>query len=121
MASAAVREELLRAFTTFRADAANTPGDAPVPPSAVGGISWGTLFYAFDPSSSTYWARAGFYPTVAASQTFAAVAFQDGGADAVFTRPSGSAWVVKSVGMCHSGLPVRVAETWGLQIPTVCS
>ena len=65
VASAAVREELLTTFTTFRADAANTPGDAAFAPSAVGGISPGSLFYAFDPSSSTYWARASFYPTVA--------------------------------------------------------
>ena len=121
VASAAVREELLTTFTTFRADAANTPGDAAIPPSAVGGISPGSLFYAFDPSSSTYWARASFYPTLAASHTSASVGFQDGGADPVFTRPSGSAWVVKSVGPCYSGLPVRVAETWGLQIPTACS
>ncbi len=121
VASAAVRDELRAAFITYRADAANTPGDTAIPPSAVGGISPGSLFYAFDPSSSTYWARASFYPAVAASQTSATVGFQDGGADAVFTRPAASAWAVKSVGPCYSGLPVGVAETWGLQIPTACS
>jgi hypothetical protein len=29
--------------------------------------------------------------------------------------------VVKSVGPCHSGIPVRVAETWGLTTPGACS
>jgi hypothetical protein len=121
VADAAMRNDLLIAIRRFRADAANTPGYGAIPPSAVAGISPGSLFYAFDRSSSTYWARASFYPKVAASRTFAAVGFQDGGADGIFTRPSGRAWLVESVGPCHSGLPVRVARIWSLQNPTICS
>jgi hypothetical protein len=51
-ANAAVRQDLLTAFTAFRSDSANTPGFAAIPPSAVAGISPGLLYYAFDPATN---------------------------------------------------------------------
>ena len=114
VADATVRHELLTAFIAFRSDAANTPGYAPIPPSAVAGISPGTLFYALYPATGTYWAVATFAATAAASQTSAFVGFQDGGSRAVFMRTSGQPWHVKSVGPCLAGLPVAVAVTWAL-------
>jgi hypothetical protein len=109
VADTAVRQELLTAFTAFRSNAANTPGFAAIPPSAVSGITPGTLYYGFDPATGTYWAVATFSATKAASQTLTYVGFQDGGNRAVFTRPSGGGWQVKSVGACLGGLPVTVA------------
>jgi hypothetical protein len=108
-AGAAVRQELLAAFTAFRANASNTPGFAAIAPSAISGITPGTLYYAFDSATGTYWAVATFSATKAASQTSAYVGFQDGGNEAVFMRPSGEQWLVKSVGTCLRGLPVAVA------------
>jgi hypothetical protein len=113
-ADAAVRQGLLAAFTAFRSNAANTPGFAAIPPSAVGDITPGTLYYAFDPATGTYWAVATFSATKAASQTSAYVGFQDGGNKAVFMRPSGGPWQVKSVGACLGGLPVAVAAALAL-------
>lgn len=113
-ADATVRRELLAAFVAFRSNEANTPGFAAIPPSAVAGISPGTLYYAYDPANGTYWAVATFEATAAASQTAAFVGFQDGGSQAVFVRLSGGSWVVKSVGPCMTGLPVGVATAWGL-------
>lgn len=114
VADAAVRQELLAAFTAFRSDAANTPGFAAIAPADEGGISPGTLYYAFDPASGSYWAVATFSATKAASQTLAYVGFQDGGNKAVFMRPMSGAWQVKSVGACMSGLPVAVATALAL-------
>jgi hypothetical protein len=114
VADAVVRQELVAAFIAFRSNAANTPGFAPIPPSAVAGISPGTLFYALDPATGTYWAAATFSATAAASQTSAFVGFQDGGSQAVFMRPTGEPWEVKSVGPCQAGLPLTVAAAWAM-------
>jgi glucose/arabinose dehydrogenase len=113
-ADASVRQGLLAAFTAFRSNAANAPGFAAIAPSAVGGITPGTLYYAFDPATGTYWAVATFSATKAASQTSAYAGFQDGGNKAVFMRPSSGPWQVKSAGACLSGLPVAVATTLAL-------
>jgi hypothetical protein len=114
VANATVRQELLAAFVAFRSSATNTPGFAAIPPSAVGGISPGTLYYAYVPATGTHWAAATFEATAAASQTSVFVGFQDGGSQAVFLRTPGGSWVVKSVGPCMAGLPVGVATAWGL-------
>jgi hypothetical protein len=114
VADAAVRHDLLAAFTAFRSNAANTPGYAAISPSAVAGITPGTLYYALDPATGTYWAAASFSATAAASQTLAFVGFQDGGSQAVFMQSPGEPWEVKSVGPCLAGLPAAVAATWAL-------
>jgi hypothetical protein len=114
VADATVRRELHAAFIAFRGNAANTPGFAAIPPSAVAGITPGTLYYALDPATGIYWAVATFSATAAARQTVAFVGFQDGGSQAVFTRPSGGSWRVESAGPCMTRLPVDVAAAWGL-------
>jgi hypothetical protein len=114
-ASKTVRRELLAAFIAFRRNAANTPGYAAIPPSAVGGIAPGTLSYAWDPATGTYWAAASFDATKAATRTPAFVGFQDGGNSAVFMRPAGQPWLVRSVGPCLTGLPVAVATALALR------
>lgn len=113
-ADATVQQQLLAAFIAFRSNAANTPGFAAIPASAVAGITPGTLYYAFDPATSTYWAVATFSATEAASQTMEFVGFQDGGNQAVFARSSAGTWLVTSVGPCMAGLPADVAAAWGL-------
>jgi hypothetical protein len=112
VADAAVRQELLTTFTTFRANAANTPGFAAIAPSAVAGIAPGSLYYASDTATGTHWAIASFSATAAAMRTTAFVGFQDGGSAAVFRQPSGGSWQVESVGPCKTGLPVAVAAMW---------
>jgi hypothetical protein len=114
VADSTVRQALLAAFVAFRSSAGNTPGFAAIPPSAVAGITPGTLYYAFDAATGTYWAVATFSATAAASQTVAYVGFQDGGSQAVFMRPSAGSWLVKSVGPCMTGLPDDVAAEWGV-------
>jgi hypothetical protein len=114
VADAAVRRELRAAFISLRSNAANTPGYAAIPPSAVRGIAPRTLHYALDSATGTYWAAASFSATAAASQTSAFVGFQDGGSSAVFVRASGQPWRVESVGPCLKGLPAVVATAWGL-------
>lgn len=114
VASPTVQQELLAAFIAFRSNAANTPGFAALAPSAVAGISPGTLYYAYDPSAGSYWAVATFSATAAASQSMAYVGFQDGGDEAVFMKSATGSWLVESVGLCLTGLPVGVATMWGL-------
>jgi hypothetical protein len=114
VASSTVQQDLLAAFIAFRSNAANTPGFAPIAPSAVAGISSGTLYYAYDPSTDSYWAVATFSATAAASQSMAYVGFQDGGDEAVFTKSASGSWLVESVGLCLTGLPVGVAAVWGV-------
>lgn len=109
-----VGAELLATFTAFRRDGANTPAYAAIPPSAVAGITPGTLHDYHDLATGTYWAVADFSVTEAASKTPAAVGFQDGGNDAVFMRAAGRSWRIKSVGPCMAGLPSNVAAVLGL-------
>lgn len=42
------------------------------------------------------------------------VGFQDGGDEAVFMKSVSGSWLVESVGLCLTGLPVGVATVWGL-------
>jgi hypothetical protein len=114
MADTKVRQELLATFTAFRSNAANTPGYAAIPSSAVAGIAPRTLRYGYDPATGTYWAVAGFNATKAAGPTSAFVGFQDGGNDAVFRRLHGESWRVTYVGPCVDGLPAGVAAALGL-------
>ncbi|HUC23311.1 MAG TPA: hypothetical protein VMA73_11440 [Streptosporangiaceae bacterium] len=114
VADAAIRHQLRAAFIAFRRNGANTPGFAAIPPSAVGGISPGTLFYVLDPATGIHWAVASFDPTDAARQTSAAVGFQDGGSEAVFIQPPSQPWQVESIGQCLKGLPVVVAAASSL-------
>lgn len=114
VADATVRRDLLAAFIAFRSNAANTPGYATIPRSAVAGIAPGTLRYGYDPATGTYWAVASFSATKAAAPTDAFVGFQDGGNDAVFRLLQGGSWRVKSVGPCRAGLPASVASALGL-------
>ena len=55
-ASPAVREELTAAFADYKG----------IPPSDVAGIS-GSVYYAYDPATDTYWALANFVPSLRAS------------------------------------------------------
>lgn len=110
IADATVRQELVAVFTASRRDAVNTPAYDAIPPSAVAGIAPGTLHYSRDPATGIYWAVADFSPTQAASQTAAAIGFQDGGNDAVFMRAPGRSWRVRSIGPCLAGLPLSVAD-----------
>jgi hypothetical protein len=78
----------------------------------------GTLYYAFDSSTASYWAIAWFDPSTHATQR-TQVALQDGMAGAVFTRHSGTGRWRASVHErgslpCPGELPPAVLQAWGI-------
>jgi hypothetical protein len=112
---ATVRSQLLAAFITFRSPKGTAiPGLASIPPSAVAGIAPGTLYYAYLPQTSTYWAKATFAATGQAQKGNDYIGFQDGGATALFSRTATSAWGVRYLGLCDTGLPAVIFTMWSL-------
>jgi hypothetical protein len=91
---------------------------ANLPPSDFTGLQPGTTYYAFDASTSTYWAAAGLVPS--SSSTDAQVASQDDGSYLLFTSPKNGTWTVYSDGLggrggtpCPVAIPVGVLQAWG--------
>jgi hypothetical protein len=108
--STAVRSQLLAAF------AANHN----FPVSDVAGSTPGSIYYAYVPSTGTYWAMGTYEPASTDSLT-AKVSFQDGGATGVFKKVGRGAWQAGVVGepaYCGeiSYFPPAVLEAWS--IPT---
>ena len=62
-----------------------------IPLSDVAGTLPGSVYYAYDPATDTYWAEAGFLPSRTASQTVL-TDFQDGASVGLFARAAGSGW-----------------------------
>jgi hypothetical protein len=60
------------------------------------GLAPGRTYYAYDPSTMTYWAGASVQPS--SSSVPAQVSAQDDGSYAIFSMPSGDAWNVADVG-----------------------
>lgn len=90
----------------------------------------GSVYYAFMPSTVTYWAVADFVPSAQAiTQSHEAadggplVQFQDG--PWIFSRPQGGAWKLTTdtggTGPCPGQVPGPVLAAWGMRIPAVCS
>ncbi|MGA2836519.1 MAG: hypothetical protein ABSF84_07980 [Acidimicrobiales bacterium] len=111
-ASDQLRAELL---TTFAAS-------KQMPESYFTGPQPGTLYYAYLPSTRTYWALAHFgISSAAPSQTD--VDMQDGGDVGVFSRRDGGAWTMTVGGEpfpCPGQIPDAVMTVWGMTPSGAC-
>jgi hypothetical protein len=95
-----------------------------IPEQDLIGTAAGSLYYAYDPSSSTYWALATMDPRLSAPAPVL-VKFQDGANRVIFAERRGSGWsVVNLVGeppcLAHQGLPTAIESLWGLTDPPEC-
>ena len=113
--SRAVRNELAAAYADFRG----------ISLSDVEGTEPGSVYYAYDPATDTYWARATFVPSRTASFKVL-VGFQDGADIGLFTRAARSGWQVERGGepvVCAEVVffPVAVLRAWSLSTDTAAS
>ncbi len=108
-----VRHALLAAFTTFNQ---LRPGD-------IAGPRAGSVYYAYLPSTASYWAVATFDGTPSAPQQ-TQINLQDGGNIGVFTRPQNGDWKMTTTGgepfPCPGLVPSQVQAVWGLATPNGC-
>jgi hypothetical protein len=107
----AVRSSLTAAFVAFKK----------IKPTDVTGTQPGSVYYAYDPATSRYWALAWFLPSATASETVQ-VGFQDGGSMGLFTKTGTGTWQVSTGGMpgaCVelSYFPKAVLTAWALPGP----
>jgi hypothetical protein len=79
-----VRQELTAAFADYKG----------ISPSDIAEIEPGSAYYAYDPATDTYWARADFLPSRTASFKVL-VGFQDGASIGLFTRFANGSWQVQ--------------------------
>jgi len=86
------------------------------------GLRPGETYYAYDPSTTTYWAAAGLMPS--ASSLPAQVSSQDDGAYLLYQRPAGGAWKVFDIGLagvggtpCSVVAPPAIVALWGWPAP----
>jgi hypothetical protein len=113
--TSSVREALVAAFVSFKN----------VPAQQIEGTQPGTAYYAFVPSTGTYWALVSFLPSSSASlQTD--VSLQDGGAMGIFDEQPGEGWKMLAQGVvpfCPSRttIPSAVLTLWGLSDSPACS
>jgi hypothetical protein len=108
VASNSVQTQLINAFAAYKQ----------IPISEMTGIQQGTLYYAYDPSTSTYWAMAIFNVSAAAAQSVQ-VDLQDGGDMGMFKMTDGGVWQVERGGVppvCSYGpfFPAAVLAAWAL-------
>jgi hypothetical protein len=87
-----------------------------IPAGDVTGVRPGTVRTAYERSTKTHWATAGFFPSARAS---AAVlrGFQDDGSTAVFSRKGSGPWKMVGYGSlpaasCSPNLPAAVRRAW---------
>jgi hypothetical protein len=106
--TAAVRAQLLAAGAALHQ----------LPVSAYLGLRHGETYYAYDPSTDTYWAGAGL--RASSSSLKAQVGDQDDGAYLDFRRPAGGSWHVSEAGIpgstaynCAVHIPASVLAVWG--------
>jgi hypothetical protein len=110
--SSAERSELTQAFMAHKGiSLSDVQGAGPLP---------GSVYYAYDPATGTYWALAAFDPSSTASSKVS-VDFQDGGGTGMFRMASGGSWQVQNSGVpstCSELLffPKAVLQTW--RMPT---
>jgi hypothetical protein len=94
-----------------------------LPADQVAGTAPGSVYYAFIPSTSTYWAVASFVPTANASMQ-TQVAMQDDGCCGIFTMATGGNWVFVSGFLgepCPGQIPAALFALWNLQSPGDCA
>jgi hypothetical protein len=93
-----------------------------IPLSDVAGARPGSVYYAFDPATDTYWAQADFAPSRTASAEVL-VSFQDGASIGLFTRTGNGSWQVRLAGappVCAEArfFPQAVLMAWSLPTDT---
>ena len=81
LVSSAVRGQLTAAFEAL----------TQIPASDVSGTYPGSVYYAYDPATNTYWALAKFVPSKT-DPLNVSVEFQDGGGTGFFTKTGSSPW-----------------------------
>jgi hypothetical protein len=107
-----VRDELTAAYVHSRG----------ISLSDITGTVPGSVYYAYDPATDTYWAEATFVPSRTASPKVLA-GFQDGGSIGLFARAARSGWQVWLGGapvVCTEVpfFPPAVLTTWSLPADT---
>ena len=107
-----VRNELTAAYADYRGiSAADVAGTRP-----------GSVYYAYDPATYTYWAQADFASSSTASSKVL-VGFQDGASIGFFTRIGNGGWLVQLGGepvVCAEArfFPPAVLIAWSLPADT---
>jgi hypothetical protein len=92
-----------------------------------GGPTPGSVYYAYDPSTNTYWALADFQPSSTASQNVQ-VGFQDGGSYGMYQKAGSGSWQVQQPGfppICGEAkfFPQAVLAAWLIStnpLPQAC-
>jgi hypothetical protein len=107
-----VRNELTVAYVDLRG----------ISVSDVAGTIPGSVYFAYDPATDTYWAEATFVPSRTASSKVL-VGFQDGGSIGLFVRAARSGWQVQLGGepiVCAEVpfFPPAVLMAWSLPTDT---
>ncbi len=108
--TAALKRELVAAFAPAHG----------VPVKEVGGTFPGSVFYAYDPATHTYWAEASFEPARGDSAKVADT-FQDAGSNGIFSRTATGAWKYHGGGApisCAEAklVPKAVLKVWGVVV-----
>lgn len=106
--TSAVRSELTAAYVAYRR----------IPPSDIAGTRPGSVHYAYDPATDTYWALANFAPSPTASPKVL-VGFQDGLSWGFFSKAGSGPWQAQVGGEPVACLEVRffpraVLTAWSL-------
>jgi outer membrane murein-binding lipoprotein Lpp len=81
------------------------------------GLAPGETYYAYDATTSTYWAGAALVPSPSSMQ--AQVSVQDDGSYLLFSRPANGAWTAQDVGVtgidgsvCPVAVPPAILALW---------
>lgn len=115
VATAAVKSELLAVFAASHN----------IPVSDVLGTAPGSVYYAYDPATQTYYAKATYEPKTS-DPLSVTVGFQDGGQGGYFKKSGSAPWQVESMGqpaVCTAlrFFPSAVLAVWdnfGLPAPS---
>jgi hypothetical protein len=107
-----VRQELTAAFADYKG----------ISPADIAEVEPGSVYYAYDPATGTYWARANFLPSRTAPSKVL-VSFQDGASIGLFTRIANGTWQVQLGGepaVCTevAFFPPAVLTAWSLPADT---
>lgn len=92
-------------------------------PDDTTGPDKGSVYYALDNTTHTYWATATFSPSQQADSS-AQAAFQEGENIGVFKRSPGGSWIASVHERLHfpcpGDIPTDVLRAWGLRTDAGC-
>jgi hypothetical protein len=123
--TATVRPQLKAAYIAFMR-ASSPDHDGNLTSEDVEGPVVGRTYYAYIPSTRTYWAVAYFQPTAAVTSQQQQVAFQDEGSSGFFEKHSGQSWEMlrhangADPWPCPGDLPANLMRAWGLTVNGSC-